>query len=46
MGPSYLCFLVDPIVRKPSTRPKKNPDLPGRDFFDSSPRALLRKAKI
>ena len=33
MGPSYLCFLVDPIVRKPSTKPKKNPDLPGRDFF-------------
>jgi len=46
MGPSYLCFLVDPIVRKPSTKPKKNPDLHGRDFFfDSFPRALLRKAK-
>jgi hypothetical protein len=24
---------------------EKNPDLPGRDFFGSSPRALLRKAK-
>ena len=46
IDPFYLCFLVDPIVRKPSTKPKKNPELPGRNFFDSSPRALLRKAKI
>ena len=46
MGPSYLCFLVDPIVRKPSTKPKKIPTCTaGIFFFDSFPRALLRKAK-
>ena len=33
MGPSYLCFLIDPIVRKPSTRPKKIPTCPAGIFL-------------